>query len=98
MNKPEQDLFICPANPTAPVDTVFITAIYLQRPANLANYTMGKWFAAAHNLNDKDLINLAGSQATKMYIVNQGYNQLPLDPLFALNKANEEAMAKRRMK
>jgi hypothetical protein len=81
-----------------PIDTVFITAYYLQRPMSFQHQTMAQWFSNAHGLEDIDFFHTTGSQAIKIAIVQKGYNKLPLDSLHTYNQAGEELNQRRRMK
>lgn len=81
-NDPPQDLLFQPTI----ADTCFIAKLYLQRPRQFQEWSLGVWFNYCHELNDKDLILAVTGQETKEMIVRKGYNQLPLSVLEEHNK------------
>lgn len=73
-------------------DTALITQIFLQRPINIAAYSLGQWFAAAHKTAIPKEVSLqlsrcASSLETKLLIVQLGLNSLPLVTLTDFNEA-----------
>lgn len=67
-------------------DTCEITEIYLQRPSSVVCWSMAEWFDAAHKLNDLNLQRCAYSLETKLYIVRNNLNRLPLETLRKYNQ------------